>query len=188
MSWAYDCSLACRCMLGTVFAVSVVSKVRSRAAWQSLRAWLADMPFRPLGLKGMPRALVTAEAAVVALAAAVPLAGLIAGAVLALALAAGLSVVVRRGSREPCHCFGASSEPLSSQHVIRNGLLLALAAAGVVCAVIAGHAPGPAESMLAVIAGLAAALLIIFFGDIAALLTHGSDVPVTTATRRAAAP
>jgi hypothetical protein len=187
MSWAYDCSLACRCLLGTVFTVSVVSKVRSHAAWQSLRAWLADMPFRPLGLKGMPLALVTAEAAVVALVAAVPLAGLIAGAVLSLTLAAGLSVVVRSGSREPCHCFGASSEPLSSQHVIRNGLLLALAATGSVCAAITvGHPPGPAESMLAVIAGLTAALLIIFFGDIAALFTPGADVPRTTAMQRAA--
>jgi hypothetical protein len=177
MSWAYDCTIACRCLLGTVFAVSVVSKVRSRAAWQSLRAWLAAMPFRPLRLKGMALALVTAETAVVALVAAVPLAGLILGAVLALALTAGLYQVVRSGSREPCHCFGVSSEPLSSQQVIRNGVLLALATVGAVCAgTTAGHRPGPAESVLAVIAGLAAALLVVFSGDISALAVKGADL------------
>jgi len=174
MSWAYDCTIACRCLFGTVFAVSVASKVRSPAAWQSLRAWLAAMPFRPLRLKGIPLALVTAETAVVVLVAAVPLAGLIASAVLALALTVGLYLVVRSGSREPCHCFGASSEPLSSQQVIRNGVLLALATVGAVCAgTTAGHRPGPAESILAVIAGLAAALLVIFSGEISALLGIG---------------
>jgi hypothetical protein len=176
MSWAYDCTIACRCLFGAVFAVSAVSKVRSRAAWQALRAWLAAMPFRPLRLKGMPLALVSAETAVVALVAAVPLAGLIASAALAFALTAGLYLVVRSGSREPCHCFGASSEPLSSQHVIRNGVLLALAIVGSVCAgVTTGNRPGPAESILAVIAGLAAALLIIFSGDISVLLATSAD-------------
>jgi hypothetical protein len=176
MSWAYDCTIACRCLFGTVFAVSVASKVRSPAAWQSLRAWLAAMPFRPLRLKGMPLALVTAETAVVALVAAVPLAGLILGAVLTFALTVGLYLVVRSGSREPCHCFGASSEPLSSQQVIRNGVLLALATVGsVYSGMTAGHRPGPAESILAVIAGLAAALLIIFSDEISVLLATGAD-------------
>jgi hypothetical protein len=176
MSWAYDCAIACRCLFGTVFAVSVVSKVRSRAAWQSLRAWLAAMPFRPLRLKGMPLALVAAETAVVVLAAAAPLAGLILGAVLALALTVGLYLVVRSGSREPCHCLGASSEPLSGRQVIRNGVLLMLATAGSVCAgMTAGHRPGPAESILAVIVGLAVALLIVFSDDLSALLATGAD-------------
>ena len=174
MSWAYDCTIACRCLFGTVFAFSVVSKVRSRAAWNSLRAWLAAMPFRPLRLKGMPLALITAETAVVALVAAAPLAGLILGAVLALTLTVGLYLVVRSDSREPCHCFGVSSEPLSGQQVIRNGVLLALATAGSVCAAAtAGHRPGLAESVLAAIAGLAAALLIVFSADLSALLAIG---------------
>jgi hypothetical protein len=192
MSWALDCSTACRCVLGLVFAVSAVSKVRSQAAWRSLGTWLAGMPFRPLRLKGMPLTLVLAEAAVVALVAAAPLAGLISGAVLALTLTVGLYLVVRSGSRQPCLCFGTSSEPAGSQHVLRNGVLLALAVVGSVCAGTTGHPPGPAESMLAAIAGLATALLVIFFGDISALFTSGSefrpgaDLPAGAAIREAA--
>lgn len=193
MSWALDCSTACRCVLGLVFAVSAMSKVRSRAAWRSLGTWLAGMPFRPLRLKGMPLALVLAEAAVVALVAAAPLAGLISGAALALTLTVGLYLVVRSGSRQPCLCFGTSSEPVGSQHVQRNGVLLALAVAGSVCAGTAtGHPPGPAESILAAIAGLATALLVIFFGDISALFTPGAefrpgaDLPAGAVIREAA--
>ncbi len=187
MSWALDCSMACRAVLGLVFAVSAVSKVRSRAAWRSLGTWLAGMPFRPLRLKGMPLALVLAEAAVVALVAAAPLAGLISGAALSLTLTVGLWLVVRSGSRQPCLCFGTSSEPVGSQHVLRNGGLLALAVAGSVCAgTAAGHPPGPAESMLAAIAGLATALLVIFFGDISALFRQGADLPAGAVMRGAA--
>jgi|HubBroStandDraft_2_1064218.scaffolds.fasta_scaffold16899_2 hypothetical protein len=177
MSWALDCSIACRCLLGLVFGVSVVSKVRSREAWRALGTWLAGMPFRPLRLRGMPLALVLAEAAVVALVAAAPLAGLILGAGLALALTAGLYLVVRSGSGQPCLCFGTSSEPAGSQHVLRNGVLAALAVAGSVCAGTAtGQPPGPAESMLAAIAGLAAALLVIFSGDVFALFGAGAEL------------
>lgn len=176
MSWAFDGAVACRCLLGAVFAVSALSKVRNRAAWQSLRAWLADMPFGPLRWKGMPLALVTAEATVVVLVAAAPLFGLIAGAALALALTAGLYLVVRGGSREPCHCFGASSEPLSGQHVARNGTLLVLATLGAGCAGVAGAtAPTAAQGALAAIGGLAAALLVIFSGDITVLFSQGAD-------------
>jgi hypothetical protein len=136
------------------------------------------MPFGPMNLKGMPLALVTAEAAVVVLVAVVPLAGLIAGAVLALALTVGLYLAVRSGSREPCHCFGASSEPLGRHQVVRNGLLLALATLGSACAAAAaGHPPGLVESLLAVIAGLAAALLVIFSGDIWLLFAPGGVRP-----------
>jgi hypothetical protein len=156
-----------------VFTVSVVTKVRGRAAWRSFSSWLTGLPLRVLRLTWAPAALTGAEAAVVVLVAipATAPAGLVGAAVLSLGLTLGLAAAVHRGARQPCHCFGLSSEPLSGRHVIRNALLLTLAVTGSVSAIITGPAAaGPVEGGLAAIGGLAAALLIIFSGDVAALL------------------
>jgi hypothetical protein len=177
MTWAYDISLACRVLIGTVFTVSVVTKVRGRAAWRSFSSWLAGLPLRALRPTWAPAALTGAEAAVVVLVAipATAPSGLAAAAVLSLGLTLGLAAAVHRGARQPCHCFGLSAEPLSGQHVIRNALLLTLAVTGSVSAIITGPAAaGPVEGGLATIGGLAAALLIIFSGDVAALLRSPS--------------
>jgi hypothetical protein len=130
------------------------------------------MPLGPLSRNGAPAALAVAELAVVVLVVSpFAAAGLAAGSALCLALTFGLSVAVRRGSWQPCHCFGSSSEPLGRQHVARNALLLLSALTGLLGAIAAGgRSPGAAEAGLAAIGGLAAAILIIFFGDIAAVL------------------
>jgi hypothetical protein len=185
MSLALDVSLACRVLLGVVFAVSVVTKVWSKAAWQSYRSWLGGLPLRPLRLPGAPMAIEFAECAVVLLVAYPPAAaaGLVVALTVCLALTIGLSVAVRRGASQPCHCFGQSSEPLGRQHVLRNALLAICALTGVLTAGAAGtHVPATAQAGLPVIGGLAAAVIIIFFGDIAALVTS----PVSAAS--AAAP
>lgn len=171
--WESDVSLACRLLVGTVFAVSVVAKLRSLDAWRSYSSWLAGLPLRPLSGRAAPALLSGAEVAVVVLVA-IPVSasiGLVAGAAMSMALTLGLAAAVRRGSRQPCHCFGSSSEPLGALHVARNALLLVLAAVGVAYAFDSTRAPAPspAEAALAVIGGLAAALLVIFFGDVAAL-------------------
>lgn len=173
MTWAYDISLACRVLIGTVFTVSVATKVRGRAAWRSFSSWLTGLPLRALRLPWAPALLTGAEAAVailVAIPATAP-SGLAAAAVLSLGLTLGLAAALHRGARQPCHCFGVSSEPLSGQHVIRNVLLLTLAVTGSVAAITTDPAAaGPAVGGLAAIGGLAAALLIIFSGDVTALL------------------
>jgi hypothetical protein len=174
VTWAYEISLACRFLVGTVFTVSVAAKLWGNAAWRAFSSWLRNLPLRPAGLKQAPAVLAGAEAAVVVLAAvpAASLAGLIAASVLCLALTAGLAVAVSRGSRQPCHCFGAAREPLSGTHVARNALLLAAVAAGCACAIAVRPQPvGPAGAALSGIGGVAAAVLFIFSGDIAALLT-----------------
>jgi hypothetical protein len=174
MTWESDVSLACRLLVGTVFAVSAMAKLRSRGTWRSYSSWLAGLPLKPLRGHAAPALLSGADVAVVVLVA-IPVSppiGLAAGAAMSMALTLGLATAVRRGSRQPCHCFGSSSEPLSALHVVRNALLLVLAATGVACAIAGARAPapGPAEAALAVVGGLTAALLIIFFGDVAALL------------------
>lgn len=172
MSLPYAVSLACRVLLGTVFAVSVLSKVRSAAQWRAFSSWIGSLPLGPLHVKAAPGALAAAEVLVVILVAvpATAAAGLVAGSVLCLALTTGLYVAERAGSREPCHCFGASSEPLSGRHVARNALLLAAAVAGAACAVAdRARTAQPAELAFTVTGGLAAAIVVIFFDDIAAM-------------------
>jgi hypothetical protein len=187
MSSSYAVSLACRVLLGTVFAVSVLSKVRSVGQWRAFSSWVGGLPLRPLRVKAAPGALAVAEAAVVVLVAVPPcaVAGLVAGSVLCLTLTIGLYLAVRAGSHEPCHCFGASSEPLSRRQVVRNALLLAAAVTGAVSAA-AGLArmTQPAEVVLTVIAGLAAAIAVIFFDDIAAMFIRAVPAPGAAPVRR----
>ncbi len=181
MTLAYDVSLACRVLVATVFAVSSITKVRNRSAWRSFSSWLAGLPVPALSAAGAPAILTAAEAAVVVLVVSPGLAqaglaldtarfGLAAATALCLALLAGLSLAVRRGAREPCHCFGASSEPLGFQHIIRNALLVLVAAAGSVCAAVGGNAASGAQAGLTVIGGFCAALLLVFWVDISALV------------------
>jgi hypothetical protein len=171
MSWAYDVSLACRFVVGTVFAASFFTKTRSREAWLSFRSWLGRLPLPLVRLKSTPVIFAVAEAIVIVLVITPDTAtgGLAASATLGAILTYGLVVSLRRGSREPCHCFGSSSEPLSWAHVGRNVLLLAVAASGTACSA-SGASAGPSPALaMAAFAGLGCALCVIFFTDIAAL-------------------
>jgi hypothetical protein len=174
MSWAHDVSLASRMMLGTVFAVSVFSKVRSQAAWRSFRSWLMSLPLAPLRWRPAPLVLAAVEFAVLVLLAvpAAALTGLVAGSLLCLSLTVGLMLAERRWARQPCNCFGASSEPLGHHQVVRNALLLSVALAGLVCGVAASRQlTAGAATALVLLGGLASALLVLFSTDIAALLS-----------------
>lgn len=179
MSWAYDVSLACRFTVGTVFAASFITKVRGRAAWLSFQSWLGRLPLPYVRLRGTSVAVAVTEAVAVVLVIipATATAGLAVGTVLSATLTAGLYLSLIRGSKEPCHCFGSSLDPLSWQHVARNVLLLTVALAGTICS-IAKPAANPAQAVaMAAFGGLALALCIIFFTDITALLRP----PKTTA-------
>jgi len=172
MSWAHEVSLACRFTMAEVFAVSFVTKVHSRAAWLGFRGWLTQMPLPLADRAAVAAALVAAEGlvAVLVLIPVTAAAGLAASAALSMLLITGLVLALRRGFRAPCHCFGASSDPLSWQHVARNTVLLAVALAGSAGALAGGAAPAPPPTAVAASAGLAVGLLIVFFTDVAALL------------------
>jgi hypothetical protein len=91
--------------------------------------------------------------------------GLALAAALLGAFAAAIALSLRRGSRTPCRCFGASATPLGPRHVVRNLLLTAGAAAGAVApASTAGLHPGGVLS--AVFAGLLLGLLVTVLDDL----------------------
>jgi hypothetical protein len=183
--------LAARCLVGVVFAVSALTKLRTRTALRDFAGSLGQfgVPLRrrrPLGLAvGLAEATIPVllVAALAGDAAAGPTARAMAGAGFGLAaiLLAGFTTAIararRRGVRVPCRCFGASATPLGRQHLVRNGLLLAAVAAGL-AGVTIGPA-GPADlggAAVAALAGSVAGALVTVSHDLLDLLgVSGTD-------------
>lgn len=164
-------TLASRCLIGLVFAVSAFTKLRSRQSFGEFAAWLAGL--RVLPVRGRPVAmlLAAAEATIVVLVA-VPWtvqAGLALAAATLAVLAAGSYRVVRAGTGASCQCFGASRVPLGFRHVVRNGLLCVVAAAGAAVATGNRMPAHPAGIVLSLGAGVVVSLFVLFLDDLAAL-------------------
>ncbi|WP_431932894.1 MauE/DoxX family redox-associated membrane protein [Nonomuraea jabiensis] len=164
--------VASQVLLTTVFVVSAYSKLRSRAALRSFAATLRSLP----GPARFPAAMATVVMELVAAATLIvlPQAGLAVGGMLLIAFSAWIAVSLRRGRREPCRCFGASTTPLGPVHLVRNGLLLLVVALGSVALMSPGGPVTVAGLALAVPVGLVAAILLIVFDDIADLFMEVS--------------
>jgi hypothetical protein len=183
--------LTARLLTGGVFAVSLASKLRSRAAFGAFAAWLGGLP-APGRRAARPAAVAIAvlEAAITALIvapAAARLGLLLAAAALA-TFAAGIQLAVSRGARAPCRCFGASDVPLGYGHTARNVLLGVIAATGAA----AGSAAGPlrpAGIALSVAVAVVAILPVLFFDDLVAVIAGpaapAAQQPVHTPPARA---
>lgn len=127
-----------RCLIGAVFLVSAISKLRGR---RQLREFVTSLR----SMRLVPERLLTPVAVLVAVAElAVPLllapypappvmaaAGLIVAAMLLTAFAAAIVIVLRRGVAASCRCFGGSgSTPFGRHHVARNAVLTLVALLG----------------------------------------------------------
>jgi methylamine utilization protein MauE len=176
---------ACLCVVGLVFGVSAVGKLRGRGGYGEFVAatqlLLLAVGFRRLAREPATRlvsgVVVAAEVLVPVLLVAsvlfvVPGLGWL-GLGLAMFLLAGFGVgigaAVRRGVRTSCRCFGASSIPLGKQHLVRNVFLIVVAATGLVAGT-GGH--GSTVGM-AIAAGtaLVAAVLVVRLDDLLDLFT-----------------
>lgn len=178
--------VGCRVLLGAVFLVSAASKLRARGAFNHF-----TVAVQRFGLVPATHVRVVA-AAVAATEAAIPLLLLIpatvpAGFAVALGLltaftvAAGLAL--HRGVRAPCQCFGVSASPIGRRHLVRNGLLAATAAAGLIPAA-AGSTSGahPGGVAVAATAGLTLALLVVLADDLVDLFAPSTTPSATRGT------
>ncbi|MFK0258189.1 MauE/DoxX family redox-associated membrane protein [Streptomyces sp. NPDC090445] len=143
-------------VLASVFAVSAVPKARGFAAF---RAHVETTVLLPRGVAGLVSAVALA-AEVLAAAALLHPGTARAGSALALVLLAGFTVYLARliaqGSGAPCGCAGSSDDQAASGvHLLRNGLLLALATA-LLAASLAGADSAPRAVEYAVLAAPAA--------------------------------
>jgi hypothetical protein len=171
--------LACAVALAGVFFVSV----RGKLGGSRFRVFVAtagplDLLPRKWRGRAATAAAVAESATVAALVAggvmavlgagrAVLLLGFLGAAVLLLVFTIAIGVLLWRGERAPCHCFGVRDTPLGLAQVVRNVLLLALAVTGPLAAGGGGYAaPG---IVLAVVAGAPIAALLVLFDDLVAL-------------------
>lgn len=118
-----------------VFAVSVVSKLRTRFAWREFEAATSELLGVGANLGRVLGASTAACEAVTVITVLIdPLARV--GALIALGLALSLLLVVFQGVLRrvvvTCNCFGASGDELAWAHVWRNVLLVFVAALGVI--------------------------------------------------------
>lgn len=158
--------VGCCWLVAVVFAVSAVGKLRSaavRAAFRRSVAGMAVLPARAVGPVAV--AVPIGEAVAVALLVVPPTAAL--GAALALALlvafTSGIAIVLRRGTRAACLCFGTRERPYGVRHLVRNGLLAATALAG---AVLVGQPTDQALALIMMAGGALAALVLVVFDEL----------------------
>jgi uncharacterized membrane protein YphA (DoxX/SURF4 family) len=169
-----------RCLIGTVFLVSLAGKVAGCSAFsafaQSIRRWRV-LP--PALIPPAAVLVVTAELAVCLLIAAgsarAGAAGLILAALLLTAFAAAIGNALRRGVNAPCRCFGPSTTALSWWHVARNVVLVAAALAGVSAGPGGGARPG--GTALAGVTGLLLAVVVIKLDDVIELFRTTATPP-----------
>ncbi len=191
-----DLLIAVLTMTGCVYGASAAAKLHGRGAYRSYRTGLGEAGLVPARLLPATAAALaageTAASAVSAAAAAltalagpgaatVAAASLGGAALLTAILAAGVAVIVRRGTKARCACFGATSggsaaRPLGKAHLARNlGLLAVVAAglatvtAGLVAGAVTAGLPDPASVLMAVLAGTVAAALLVRLDDIVAV-------------------
>jgi hypothetical protein len=182
-------------MLWIVFTVSASSKVRSAAARRAFSASLRAAGLVAPRLAGpVAVAIGVAESgimlglgwAVVSTVAPLPggyqigFATLSAAALVLAVLSCGVALALRRGTNAHCACFGATERPLRGLHLVRNGVLLLVAASALVFLVITrGDDVESVGAVLGMTSGAIAGAVVIRLDDVVDLFipprTAGPD-------------
>ena len=165
---AFVLDVLARVLLAVVFLSAVAGKVRSRQGFAEFRDSVAAIAPRWLPVGPVACCVVVGEAATVVLLAApaARLAGYAFAAVLLAVFCAGIARVVHSRQTVRCQCFGAGGDALGRKHLVRNSLLIAVAAAG---ALDTSTVPAPV-ALTAMVAGALLGLLTTRWEDVAFLL------------------
>lgn len=161
--------LTCRGTLVLVFLASAIGKMGNFggfvAAVRGLRLVPAAWP------RTVARVVVAAEAVAAGLLVLPPAfatAGFVLVILLCVVFGAVIESSVRRDMHVACPCFGASADLLNRGHLVRNGILVAVAAVG-----LAGIDTGRAAFVPVLVAAVAAvfvAAVVVRFDDVAEVL------------------
>lgn len=154
------------------FLFSSVSKIRSATAWHLFLASVQQLNLPKWAARPVAIGVVAAEIAVT-VAVAIPFsskAGLIGATILLLAFTGVIIHSIATKTEAGCNCFGGTStRPFSLIHLVRNGILLAVAVSAMLA-----PAPFPDLSPLSWVIGglvaLLAAATISVFDDFASLI------------------
>ena len=163
--------VACRVLLAVLFGLAFIGKISSRAALRGFTDSLTALPWLPQRRHPVLAAAITATEGASALL--LLLTGTaLTGFVLAVALLAAFTIVpavsLRRGVELTCRCFGVREARIGPSHVLRNGVALCAAVAGLA----ASQASGAAAAWSPVPIGIGVLAGIVFVGwdEIAYLL------------------
>jgi hypothetical protein len=170
-------TLIARVTVGTVFAISLASKISRWRAFASFVSWLSDLSVIPKGMETtVGIVFVAAETSIVILLVpqqTVDIGLLVAAATLA-CFVAFTYWIMRKNIGASCHCFGPSSSLLSARHISRDLALFVLAILGIPGAAVSS--PDIRIVAVCVLIGVILALSVVFLDDLISLLpTHDPD-------------
>ncbi|MEU8105965.1 MauE/DoxX family redox-associated membrane protein [Nonomuraea muscovyensis] len=167
------------CLVGLVFAVSVLSKLRPgqwRDFVESTRRLLgAFLPSRaaPAAVaRIVAPVVVAAEAAVVVLLVPASTVALALAAVLVTAFGVAIALALRRGVATACRCFGGTAK-LSPWHLVRNALLLAAVVTGAVMEPAAFGSADAGGLLVAAAGALTLGMVVVRLDDVGELFGPG---------------
>ena len=172
--------LGAQFVLVGVFVLALVGKVRSAAAYAgflgSVEAFVEAFGVSRGMARPVGAAVVAGEVAAVGLLVTpwTRAAGFAVAAGLLAVLCVGVARVLRRGGRAPCRCFGASDTPVGRSHLVRNAVLLAVAAAGLLPTT--GGDPAPLAVALVAVAGLVIVLIVRHLDDLVEVIAPRNEV------------
>jgi hypothetical protein len=170
--------VCCRVVIGFVFLLAVVGKLRGRAELTAFTESLGSFGLRSARLRSaLATAVITVEAVTVVLLAVTPRLGLGLAAAMLVAFTAAVVATKATGREVRCRCFGADGGLMGRPHLIRNGVLVVIAVAGLAAVT---SATTPHLGLLA--ATVSAAVL----GAVA--LAHWDDLRFALGTRQSAQP
>ncbi|MET8124885.1 MauE/DoxX family redox-associated membrane protein [Streptomyces sp. NPDC005065] len=121
-----------RLSLVTLFGVSAMMKARDLTPLVNHISLTMKLRWRQA--RGLALATIAAELATTAALLTVPFLGFIASLALLGCFTVHLSSVLTSGMTTSCACAGSSESPVSAIHIVRNGILMTVAAAGVALA------------------------------------------------------
>ncbi len=171
--------VGCCWLVAVVLAISAVGKLRVRTAFRGSVADMAVLPAR--AVTPVATAVPLAEAVAVVLLVLPPTAtiGCLLALVLLTAFTTGIVIVLRRGTQASCLCFGTTERPYGVRHLVRNGLLIVAAAAGVATS---GPATDLLGTLIAIVAGAVAAVMLVVSDELLDLLGTPAQ-PIRRTTR-----
>lgn len=181
-----EVGFGCYCLVGLVFAVSAASKLRGRTAFDEFVRTtrvlaVATIPGYEVSRAGARRigvVVLGGELAVPVLmiVPATARIGLCVAVVLLTVFGVGIAAAMRRGLRTSCRCFGSSSAPLGTRHLLRNALLVAAAATGLAFGPDRITQLDPAGLIVAGVGALVLAALVVRLDDLIDLFTPASAI------------
>lgn len=170
--------LALRVALAVTFAASAFGKARDRRAFAAAVEDFAIVPRQWSSATAV--AVIASEMTVVvalALGGPVLVVGFLGAGALLLAFTYALTVALRHHDVVACNCFGTATARLSRLDLARNALLLSASVAG---AATASGSPGRADgptTVVIVLAGVGAAMVVANLADVVRTLIHPFRTP-----------